>query len=65
MPRIKIDAHLYNRVKKVAETAGYSSPQEFILYIIEKELATVDAQTVDAQDDEKVIERLRGLGYLE
>lgn len=61
MPKIKIDDNLYDRVKKVAEVAGYSSPEEFMVHIIERELAKVEAS-----DDEKtVIERLKGLGYLE
>ena len=61
MPKIKIDENLYDRVKKIAEIAGYSSPEEFVIHIIEKELSTLEA----AGDDEKVAERLRGLGYLE
>lgn len=61
MPKIKIDDNLYDRVKKVAEVAGYSSPEEFMIHIIEKELSKLESS-----DDEKtVIERLRGLGYLE
>lgn len=61
MPKIKIDDNLYDRVKKVAEVAGYSSPEEFMIHIIEKELGKLETS-----DDEKtVIERLRGLGYLE
>ncbi len=61
MPKIKIDDNLYDRVKKVAEVAGYSSPEEFMVHIIERELAKLESS-----DDEKtVIERLRGLGYLE
>lgn len=61
MAKIKIDARLYDRVKKVSEIAGYSSPEEFIIHIIEKELARLEA----ADDDQEVIERLRGLGYIE
>ena len=61
MPKIKIDDNLYDRVKKVAQIAGYSSPEEFVIHIIEKELSKLEA----ADDDKEVIERLRGLGYLE
>jgi metal-responsive CopG/Arc/MetJ family transcriptional regulator len=39
MAKIKIDAGIYERVKKVAATAGYSSTEEFITHIIETELA--------------------------
>ena len=61
MPKIKIDASLHDRVKKVAELAGYSSPEEFVVHVIEKELSVLES----AGTDEKVTERLRGLGYLE
>jgi metal-responsive CopG/Arc/MetJ family transcriptional regulator len=60
VPKVKIDANLYDRVKKVAEIGGYSSPDEFIIHIIERELSKVESA-----NDEDVVERLRGLGYLE
>ncbi len=60
MPKVKIDASLFDRLKKVAEIAGYSSTEEFIVHIIEKELAKVEAE-----NDEEVVDRLKGLGYLE
>ena len=61
MAKIKLDTHLYDRVKKIAEVAGYSSTDEFIVHVIEKELAKLET----ADSDEKVEERLRGLGYIE
>jgi hypothetical protein len=61
VPKIKIDSSLYDRVKKVAELAGYSSSEEFIVHVIEKELSVLES----AGSDEEVTERLRGLGYLE
>ena len=60
VPKVKIDASLFDRLKKVAEIAGYSSTEEFIVHIIEKELAKVEAE-----NDEEVADRLKGLGYLE
>jgi len=59
--KIKIDAHLFERVKKVAEAAGYSSPEEFVVHVIEKELAKLES----ADADTDVTDRLKGLGYLE
>jgi hypothetical protein len=60
-PKIKIDKALYDRVAAVAGKAGYSSAEEFIVHMIEKELAQLE----DAETDEQVQERLRGLGYIE
>ena len=59
--RIKIDGQLYERVKEVSQRAGYGSPEELIVHLIEKELAVLES----AQSEEEVTERLRGLGYLE
>ena len=61
MAKIKIDSNLYDRLKKVTEVAGYSSVDEFIVHMIEKELE----QSEVPDDDKAVEERLRGLGYIE
>lgn len=61
MAKIKIDDNLYDRVKKIAQAGGYSSPEEFIIHIIERELGQVEA----TEDDQAIVDRLRGLGYLE
>ena len=61
MSKIKIDANLYERVKKVAEKAGYATPEEFVIHVIEKELSVLES----ADSNADVTERLRGLGYIE
>jgi len=45
----------------VAEAAGYSSPQEFIQHVLERELNKLET----ADSKEALIEKLKGLGYLE
>ncbi len=61
MAKIKLDAQLYDRVKNISEQAGYGSPDEFIVHVLEKELSVLEA----AGTDEEVTERLKGLGYIE
>ena len=61
MSKIKIDANLYERVKKIAEKAGYATPEEFVIHVIERELSVLES----ADSDADVTERLRGLGYIE
>jgi len=61
MAKIKIDSNLFDRVKKATKLAGYSSVEEFVTHIIEKELAKHEA----SESDEKVADQLRGLGYIE
>ncbi|RME39480.1 MAG: hypothetical protein D6788_05340 [Planctomycetota bacterium] len=61
MAKIKLDDALYARIKKVADQAGYASPEEFIVHVLEKELSMIES----AGSDQEVEDRLRGLGYLE
>lgn len=58
--RIKIDKELFERIEQIAELAGYSSVDEFVLHVLEKEMA----QFEDAASDEDIKEKLKGLGYL-
>ena len=61
MPRIKLDGHLYDRARKIAEAAGYTNVDEFIVHVIEREVSHLES----AGSDEEVQEHLRGLGYIE
>src|SRR6185312_1559776 len=58
---VKLDKDLIARVKKCSELAGYASAEEFIEHLIEKELARLE----DAESDEAIVKKLKGLGYLE
>jgi metal-responsive CopG/Arc/MetJ family transcriptional regulator len=57
---IKLDQDLLAKVKKYADIAGYSSPEEFITHALEKELAKLEG----ADSEEEIKKRLRGLGYI-
>ncbi len=58
--KIKLEADLLDRIKKVAEVAGYASHEEFIVHVLERELA----QFEEAGSDEEIVEKLKGLGYI-
>ena len=58
--KIKLDSGLIDRIRKFAEIAGYSSPEEFITHALEKELAVLE----EAGDEEEIKKRLQGLGYM-
>ncbi len=60
MPKIKIDKQLYDNIEKCTEIAGYSSSEEFVKHIIEKEINRL----LDVDNDPEVLERLKGLGYI-
>ncbi|MBN1268696.1 MAG: hypothetical protein JXB04_03840 [Kiritimatiellae bacterium] len=59
--KIKIDPELYEQLTRAAQTAGYSSTEEFILHILEKTAAEV----ADADSEDEVRKRLQGLGYID
>ena len=59
--KVKIAKPLYERLAEIASAGGYSSTEEYIVHILEKEAAKFD----DATDDAEVQKQLRGLGYIE
>ena len=64
MAKIKLDSDLYDRAKKISETAGYSSVDEFVVHVLEKELRNITGGDGEPEDEEKLRERLKGLGYI-
>jgi metal-responsive CopG/Arc/MetJ family transcriptional regulator len=58
---LKFDKNLMERIKKCSELAGYSSPEEFVQHIVEKELTRFE----DAESDDEIVKKMKGLGYLE
>ena len=61
MAKIKIDSSLLARAKDAAEKAGYSSVEEFISHVLEREIMKYE----ESELDEKEADQLRGLGYIE
>ena len=58
---LKLTPELWDRVKRVSQAAGYSSPQEFVEHVLDRELKKLE----DAQSDEEIVKKLQGLGYLD
>src|SRR5947207_9620115 len=58
--RLKLDAALVAKVKRYADLAGYSSVEEFVTHALEKELAHLE----EADSEEEIKKRLKGLGYI-
>ena len=61
MAKVKIEPSLYDRAKRAAEAAGYSSVEEFIADCVEKEIKRLKVEEQESQ----VSDQLRGLGYIE
>lgn len=58
---IKLNSDLWQRIVEHAQKAGYSSAEEFVEHVLEKELSKEE----DAGSQQEVERRLKGLGYLE
>ena len=58
--KVKLDTDLVDKIKKYADLAGYASAEEFITHALEKELAKLE----NADSDEEIKNRLKGLGYI-
>ena len=52
---------LWMRVRKCADAAGYSSPEEFVEHVLERELA----KTENSESDEEIMRKLQSLGYID
>jgi len=58
---VKINKVLWSKVKACAKAGGYSSADEFVEHVLEKELASFQ----EAESDEEIVRKMKGLGYLD
>lgn len=65
--KIKIKKTLYEQILKEAESSGFNSLDEFFEFILEQLVESEGAkeETLSEEDEEKVRERLRALGYID
>jgi metal-responsive CopG/Arc/MetJ family transcriptional regulator len=57
---IKLDKALLAKVKRCADIAGYSSADEFVTHVLEKEIASIEESDSEAE----IKKKLKGLGYI-
>jgi hypothetical protein len=62
--KIRLDEDLLERCKQHAQAAGYSSVEEFVTHVLERELRSKQPRSQE-NDEEEIAKRLRGLGYIE
>ncbi len=60
-PKIRVSRELFERAKDHAEAAGYSSVEELVSHLLEKE---IEGGERSADSEDLVEKRLKGLGYL-
>lgn len=59
--KIKIDKDLLERIRKYSALAGYSSAEEFVQHVLEKEIARFEE---GGDSEEEIKKRMQGLGYI-
>ena len=58
--KVKIERDLMERIRKVADVAGYATAEEFVVHVLEKEMLHFE----DAGSDDDIRDKLKGLGYI-
>ena len=64
---IKLSRKLYEEVLKNAKEAGFNDLNEFLIFILEQLTSEEETggEVFSKEEEEKVKERLRALGYIE
>jgi Arc/MetJ-type ribon-helix-helix transcriptional regulator len=62
---LKIPRPLYDKIKIVIEGSGFSSVNEFVVYVLRDLLSAkaVDKKDLSAEEIEAIRQRLKNLGY--
>jgi len=62
---LKIPRPLYDKIKTVIEGSGFSSVNEFVVYVLRDLLSakTLDTKELSAEEIEAIRQRLKSLGY--
>ena len=64
---LKIPRPLYERIKSIIEPSGFSSVNEFVVYILRDLISRVKSDSasseLSAEEVDRIRQRLRNLGY--
>jgi Arc/MetJ-type ribon-helix-helix transcriptional regulator len=62
---LKIPRPLYDKIKTVIEGSGFSSVNEFVVYVLRDLISTkgMDKKELSAEEIEAIRQRLKNLGY--
>ncbi len=62
---ISISSELLVRIKEQVTKNRFDTVEDYVEYVLNKVLAKVEDQVYDEEDEKKVKDRLRVLGYLD
>lgn len=61
--KLKLDGETIDRIRKVARAGGYSSSEEFVLHVLQRELDRLAPES--GESEEEIRRKMEGLGYME
>jgi hypothetical protein len=62
---LKISSDMYNKLMERAEISGFSKIEDYIKLILEEFISSKEDSSYNTEDEEKVKQRLRDLGYID
>lgn len=63
---IEIPAKLFEKIEERAKNTGFKSASDYIVFVLKEVVSNLEEEpeSLSTEDEEKVKERLRALGYL-
>ncbi len=66
---VSIPITLYNRIKELIKDTGFTSVSQFVTYVLREVVASMEkekleSQSISEEEKQKIIEKLKKLGYL-
>ena len=66
---VSIPVTLYRRIKHLIEGTGFTSVSQFVTYVLREVVASMEREKLESQElpdeeKQKIIERLKRLGYI-
>ncbi len=65
---VSIPVTLYEKIREMIKDTGFTSVSQFVTYVLREVVASYESEREEAifteEDKEKIIEKLRRLGYL-
>ena len=65
---VSIPITLYKRIKRLIEGTGFTSVSQYVTYVLREVVAAHEAEAYEEpfteEDKERILEKLRRLGYL-
>jgi hypothetical protein len=61
--KLKMDDAILERIRRVAGAGGYSTPEEFVMHVIQRELDSLAPD--QGESEEEIRKKMEGLGYIE